>query len=86
MNVQLRTGKLAGDVGQGGFQEWPPAYNISKKASQVTLGKCIWAGSQKAAKFTEQVNMQIAWEVGRAGDGVIGDSVFILALGGNQCL
>ena len=51
----------------------------------MTLGKHIWAGSQKVAKFTEQVNMQVAGEVGRAGDGHSWDWVFILALGGNQC-
>lgn len=41
-----------------------PCLQYKQKASQVTLGKCIWTGSQEAAKFTEQVNMQVDWEVG----------------------
>lgn len=64
-----RDRRASPDVRLGGFQEWWPYNNRNKKASQVTLGKYIWAGSQKAAKFTEQVNLQVDGEVGRLGDG-----------------
>lgn len=51
----------------------------------MTLGNCIWAGNSKEAKFTEPVAMEADGEAGRAGVAVVGDWVFLLALGGNQC-
>lgn len=52
----------------------------------MTLGNYILGWNQKVAEFTEQVDKWAAGEVGGwGGMAIMGDWVFLLVLGGNQC-
>lgn len=51
----------------------------------MILGNYIWAGSQKVGKFEELVAMEADGELSRVGVAIVGDWVFTLVLGGNQC-